>query len=491
MESKDLQDGVRRFTVSPGTYKVEVFYTETAEENTPSFNDPRQVTEALRIDDDREVTREFYFGKGTVRIVASDHDGSARVFVSVRRQWSKTAKGRTKSGFSWVSRDSSDDGVFIADVAPGVYMISVAYDETVSPVSRDNFVIPRPHRTFGPFALGDGETVTREVRFERGFINLVATDVQGWANGSVALYQEVTWTEGSISKTEFRYLRDDRLRDGTLTFPVEPGHYLVKVRQEKSLLELALSVSDQQVHTVTADLGSATISSALRRSPLKTARVPSGTASFSDSQAVVDFAADVGERLDQQILKLESVVVPSHLAGLTELRDLLGQVGEDGLPESNPKVEASAFLASLLNVCSSRPAVASGAPSGSVSSSPPPLCAVVPADDQAPSAVDPRGLVKAISFALGATGFSEVGVVIDTASDVLTLSVAPDGADPADVGARIVEAMLGTGLSGLSGLSGAGGVAGMFSTPAIKDGQLVMEIRLPFNWLIEGEFEAV
>ena len=506
VDNFSLSDGTATFVVPPGKYFVGVSYYETAEDGDSVFKDPRQRSDDFEIADDETLTREFYFPKGTVHVAATDHDGWAEGAVTLFRERTWTEGGVEKTEFKWVDNFSLSDGTATFVVPPGKHYVGVSYYETAED---GDSVFKDPRQRSDDFEIADHETLTHEFYFPKGTIHVAATDHDGWAEGAVELFRERTWTEGGVEKTEFKWVDNFRLNDGTATFAVPPAKYAVRVEHyDQDSYEgshrVELTASDQQEQTVKVDFvsGNKFVEEVRPRPGSQAGRVALARSGDQDHALARGRLRTIQEQLHAEIERLATLVHASHLENLRELHGSLQQLtvsdAAQGDSPGPPVTDLTALglhsgLASAMDPCRSLSAICA-ARQGQL------WCAL---PDQTevqcgPVAEVPEGagqdIVDAVLLALDAADISDVGLALNLATSTVEITKAATERDWEAARDRIVETLAGLSLSQAAGIPAAAGapvmgLIGLMAEPELVDGQLMMRVRLPFVF-VQGQPDA-
>jgi hypothetical protein len=149
MHSRRLNDGIDRIGLAPGTYRVEVHYTETR----PAQD---EVREGIVVADGVELQACFWFGKATVEFRARDNDWPwhADTRITMARWCEATATYVPLHHMAQSDRQM----VRHMHLAPGKYRVRVQYLET-----RPQIEIAEEE-----FEIADGEVVSILSLFRHG-----------------------------------------------------------------------------------------------------------------------------------------------------------------------------------------------------------------------------------------------------------------------------------------------------------------------------------
>lgn len=87
-----------------------------------------------------------------------------------------------------------------------------------------------------------------------------------------------------------------------------------------------------------------------------------------------------------------------------------------------------------------------------------------------------------MTTALGLAGFGNIAVAVQSGQKTAEITAALSEGDRQSAGKRALEALVGISMAGARG---AGGLLTVLSEPVVRDGKLMMKVRLPF--LIQGQ----
>ncbi len=203
--NKGLYNGKSSVELAPGLYSIKVKYTETYPDQWNSITN-------IEIYDKLEKPFKFYFKKGEMSVTVTDNDGwgDGRVYYE---KWNDEARE-----FKNITNKGLYNGKSSIELAPGLYSIQVKYTETY----------PDQWKKMENIEITDKQITPFKFYFEKGNVDIVVTDNNGWGDG------RVYYSKWDDEKEEFKNLTNKGLYNGKNLIELAPGLYSIKVKYTES-----------------------------------------------------------------------------------------------------------------------------------------------------------------------------------------------------------------------------------------------------------------